>query len=132
MTSNTKNWLLELAEAGACTVDTPKILHFGDERAEVYLGFLPFMTDKEKFKQEAAELAKDIIDWPRSQPALLFFHEELRGVKYNLSTKSDTAPVVVKDLHPEKYMFCIGGHMHLQQMMGNNVWYAGSPFAVDW
>lgn len=125
MYTDSQNWLPVLERAGALVYDKPERVSLD---GKTHLHILPFMTDKEALKKAAKQLAKDAN--PKTD--ILVFHEELKGVRFNLSQKSDNGTVRGADLFPDKYMFCIGGHIHLQQRMGQNIWYAGSPFAMDW
>ena len=33
---------------------------------------------------------------------------------------------------PDNYKFCLAGHVHLHQKLGENFYYIGNPFASDW
>jgi len=119
-----QNWLQVLAEAGAKVFDSPTVHKFGYPDK---IHFLPFMTDKDELKRAAKELSLDAN--PLS--SILVFHEDIKGCYYNLMTKSE-GKITPNDLCPDRYLFCIGGHIHLQHRVKGNIWYAGSPFAMDW
>ena len=116
---------LPLMEAAGATV-------FDQVSASVWrnnleLCFVPFRRDKEGLKK----LLNDIPKRSRSEKRILFFHEEIRGCRMNTMIRS-SGGLTLDDLHPERYDVCIGGHIHFQQLVSENVWYAGSPFCHDW
>lgn len=124
--SDVVSWLPVLRQAGAKTFDT-----LGIERIEnSYLAFLPFTTSTKQFRKKSARLAA-MVKHP--DKTILTFHQDVRECRYNVLVKSE-GHLKVQDLHPEKYWASIGGHIHLQQQVSkrSNVWFAGSPFAMDW
>jgi predicted ATPase len=114
-----QNWFPVLRKAGAIAYDDPHI--------EGLLTFLPFRQNSVVKKSEAKEATK----WTDGR-GILIFHSDLAGARYNVLSRSESTDMTVEDLHPEKYMFCVGGHLHFQHKVAPNVWYVGSPFATDW
>jgi len=127
MYSEATNWLPILHRAGA----TP--IHQGARvfsRDGTSLCFLPFSSSREKTKRWANELSKNM---PTNRQNVLFFHNDIRGCKYNVLGAASTGKLTSNDLHADEYDYCFGGHVHLRQdITGNNCWYVGSPFATDW
>ncbi len=119
------SWFPVLKKAGAITHDEPEVFKYED----LHLFFLPFRSSVRDTKDAAKYLASKVTDKKKS---ILCFHQELRGCKYNHSIKSKDARLVAEDLFPDKYLFCLGGHIHLRQNVYKNIWYVGSPFPVDW
>lgn len=121
--TDTINWLPVLKEAGAITFDEP------GNYEELY--FLPFTTSVSAFKQYASKLARSAKHVRRP---LLSYHQDLRHCQYNVhdSARSKDSRIRVKDIYPDVYLYCIGSHIHLQQNVSGNVWYAGTPFPMDW
>ena len=124
---DTQNWFPILRKAGADAWDHPGFLDCG---GSIRIGMLPYRKDIGVLKAYARELAGSA----RRNSDILVFHTDLATAKYNLSSppQGGDEKLHVEDLHPEKYLHCIGGHIHLQQKLGKNVWYVGSPFATDW
>jgi len=120
-----QNWLPVLRKAGALAYDEPTYIDIRDRRV---LAILPFRNSPQLLRTEARELARN----PAAANCVLIFHSELRGAKYNVFTRADDAAICVDDLCAGRYLYCIGGHYHLQQKVERNVWYCGSPFATDW
>lgn len=114
-----QNWLPVLKKAGAKTYDDPTIRNG--------LAFLPYRKSAVVAKREAKDLAEQA-----KKNSVLFFHRELRGARFNVLSASMAADFTANDLCPQKYLFCIGGHLHFQHKVAENVWYVGSPFATDW
>lgn len=122
--SEAENWLPILKRAGAFCASKPREFYVRGGQ----LLALPFCTDKEEQRRRAQELAKLVV----TDEAVLLFHEDIRGSKYNKFGERSEAVVGVDDLCASAYKYCVGGHIHLHQKIGENVYYAGSPFAQDW
>src|SRR5882724_6206469 len=123
MYSEAHNWFPSLAKAGArIAADGPAI--FGP------LFCLPFCSSVETTKRWAKQLAKAAKRVNGTK--VLVFHNDLKGCAYNALGNKSEARLKVSDLCPDSYSYCFGGHVHLQQRIGDNVYYLGSPFASDW
>ena len=120
-----QNWFPVLRKAGAYAADEPERIGLGD----CNLAFLPFRNSQVLNIRDASELAAEAD----KKTDILIFHADLKGAKYNVLENTPSAGTLsIEDLCPGKYRHCIGGHIHLQQNVGRNVWYVGSPFATDW
>jgi DNA repair exonuclease SbcCD nuclease subunit len=120
------NWLKILSEAGAMAYQEPEIVSLMGGEA---LALLPFRQSNVMLKREAYDLAKAAKK--SGGVHLLAFHCDLKLARYNVRASSE-AEIRVEDLYPTQYDHCIGGHIHLQQRVKDNVYYVGSPFATDW
>ncbi len=90
------------------------------------VAFAPFKNDK--------DVTRDFLRLPPLAPGgLLIFHDELKGCSLSATSRntSDTA-LRVSDLNAKEYAYCLGGHIHMRQCVKRNVYYVGSPFAMDW
>jgi DNA repair exonuclease SbcCD ATPase subunit len=105
--------------------DKPGVVDTGNGR----LFLLPYTTSRKRLLQQSKDLASYR---PKPQRDILVFHADLKGCDYNKLGHKSEATFRAKDLHPERYRACIGGHIHLHQKIGKNVYYTGSPFASDW
>lgn len=123
--SDDKNWLSILDKAGATVFDTPYVFDVKDGR----LAMLPYMSSVSGLKKAAEKLTREIRS---NRQDVLVFHTDLNRAKYNKAGFRSEAKIHVEDLYPSQYLACIGGHIHLPQKIGDNVYYAGSPFATDW
>jgi hypothetical protein len=126
--SNADNWLSILKHAGGITFDRPGIYQAG----EYTLAMLPYMGVSET-RVEAKKLAKNI----KGKNNILCFHQDITGARYNLQGSKSDAYLSSVDLKSSSYKFCIGGHIHLPQVISGeghtkNVFYVGSPFCHDW
>jgi DNA repair exonuclease SbcCD ATPase subunit len=127
--ADAQNWLPIFAAAGAKTYASPTVVNIG----KMHLCFLPYMSSVEDLKRSARTLARQVkhIDSPK----LLFFHCDVKDSKYSYVTpvKSE-AKLTVADLFPQRYDFCLGGHIHLPQALAgaDNAMFIGNPFATDW
>lgn len=126
--ADAQNWLSILSAAGAETYDSPTAVNLvGD----VDLYYLPYISSLEKLKKAAKGLAREAKT--SRNPRLLFFHCDIYRAKYSLvSSETSKTSFTVDDLYPERYHYCIGGHLHLAQQLRKNVMYVGNPFACDW
>lgn len=125
-TSDIKNWFPILRKAGAICVDK--------KEEEIYvrggqLMLLPFCTNKNELRERAKRLAKRVVN---PEKAVLIFHEDISGCSYNQLGRESVAGVLPTELNPDRFSFVVGGHIHLHQQIGENIFYAGSPFASDW
>jgi hypothetical protein len=118
------NWFPVMRRAGAECVDKgPKVIEVGDGQ----LAMLPFCSNKKLLRQ----WAKDLHQWV-SRDAVLIFHEDVKGCKYNQLAKTSEVGIEPEELYPHSYRYCVGGHIHLRQKIGGNIYYAGNPFCQDW
>ncbi len=121
-----QNWLPILRKAGAHCFDETGTFDLG---GPARIAFLPFRQNPVLLKREAYDLARSVD----SNNTVLVFHADIQSAKYSVLDAARSAGAVsFKDLCPERYLHCIGGHIHLQQRVQGNVWYVGSPFATDW
>lgn len=114
-----QNWFPVIRKAGAKAYDEPDTFS--------RIGFLPFRRSSVLLKREAKDLVKR-----GGLLKILIFHCDLKNARYNVLSRSENSEMTVVDLYPDKYMFCVGGHLHFQHKVADNVWYVGSPFATDW
>jgi energy-coupling factor transporter ATP-binding protein EcfA2/DNA repair exonuclease SbcCD nuclease subunit len=121
-----QHWLDILEAAGAYVYDRPEMAGmFG-----ACLFFLPFRTSSADLVHDAIDLAAKTLK-NTCKTKILIFHADLKGAHYSVVNEG-RGEIKPSDLHPEKYTYCIGGHLHWQQKIGKNIWYVGSPFAMDW
>jgi DNA repair exonuclease SbcCD ATPase subunit/DNA repair exonuclease SbcCD nuclease subunit len=126
------NWLHVLRKAGALAYDQPSIVRPMSGINGGLLAFLPFRQSPVLMRREAHDLAKKVYNRKdKKEGVVLVFHSDLNLARYNVRTSSE-ADISTSDLCPNKYLVCIGGHIHLQQQVKDNVYYVGSPFATDW
>lgn len=123
--TDTNSWLPVLKKAGARIHDTPGVETCPDQ---TQLFFLPYRSSITETRSIAKSLASRVRDKARS---LLFFHQDLKGCGYNVLLRSE-AKLKPRDLFPDNYLYCIGGHIHYQHKVQGNTWYCGSPFPMDW
>lgn len=124
-----QNWLPVLRRAGAQAYDEPTMVRLGVASGTAYkIGVLPFRTSAVLLKREAEDLCHEASP----ENTVLAFHSDLQSARYNVLSRSEEKNVSVSDLCPRRYLFCVGGHIHLQQRVTDNVWYVGAPFATDW
>ena len=118
------NWFPVMRKAGAICIDKgPKVIEVGDGQ----LAMLPFCSNKKVLRQ----WAEDLHQWV-SKNAILIFHEDLKGCSYNQLGRASEVGIEPKELYPNSYRYCVGGHIHLHQQIGKNIYYTGSPFCQDW
>lgn len=123
MQDDSGDWLQIFAAAGAETISEPKTIVRGDWR---FHG-VPYYGNNETSKQAFKMMARH--DTP--DESLLLFHTTLSGTQFSYQRKA-TSIIRPADLLPDKYAWCLGGHIHLRQSLGRNVQYVGSPFSQDW
>jgi len=122
-----QNWFPILREAGA------EIVHKGPQRINVQGGglyCLPFTSSVETTRRWASELTR--MQMEHSPNRVLVFHQDISGCSYSVLDRPSESKLKADDLFPEKYDYCLGGHVHLRQQIGENVWYIGNPFCTDW
>jgi DNA repair exonuclease SbcCD ATPase subunit/DNA repair exonuclease SbcCD nuclease subunit len=120
------NWLSTLRNAGATVADKPCVLDMG----KGHLAMLPYTTSVKQLRKRAAELAGSRT-W-NNRLDILLFHNDIKNCTYNQLGQKSEARLRFSELHPEKYLVVLGGHIHLPQQLGKNGHYIGSPFAMDW
>lgn len=121
-----QNWFPILRRSGAKCFDEPDIIDLGGKAA---IAFLPFRTSGVLLRREAMDLSRGL----GNRRGILVFHGDIKSARYNvLESAQSVGDVSVGDICAEKYVHCVGGHIHLQQKVSQNVWYVGSPFATDW
>lgn len=106
----------------------------------VLLYMVPYVRDnavqKKMFQEAAIDAALPLYVDPSSDAVgednikILFFHNTVTGCRQNLYTKGDG--ISVEDLGAKYYDMCVGGHIHLPQIIKPNIYYAGSPFPMTW
>lgn len=117
--------LLEAAGARVYSQPTAEITRNGVDD----FFFLPYMDDLAAAEKALAEFAQAA----EPKKSILLFHQELDACRLNVTANSKSGSALpFTALHAEKYMFCIGGHIHLPQRLCDNVFYVGSPFSMDW
>ena len=124
MADDTDSCLPVLKAAGARVYDSPGSIDMGGW--ELY--YLPFSSDKQATLDAAASFVEQ-----NPKRDVLIFHDEIKGCRLNAVAKSKSETSLrLNDLNPTQYRYCIGGHIHVMQKLGDNVWYTGSPFSQDW
>ena len=117
---STDNWFPILRKAGVKCFDKPT--RYGN------LAFLPYRSSEKILRQDARQLAESV----GNENVILIFHGEVKGAKYNQFGQKADSGIEADWLFADRYSYCIGGHFHLQQQIGKNIFYCGSPFAQDW
>jgi len=123
MQDNAGDWFPLLKAAGAITITDPTTVRAGAWR---FHG-VPYYGDHETSRKAFEILARGATP----DDSLLLFHTTLSGTQLNWA-RAATSVLRPVDLHPKKYAWCLGGHIHLHQSLGRNVLYVGSPFCQDW
>lgn len=119
-----QNWLSILEKAGADVFSDPGVFSCGARN----LIMLPYAGNPDRWKQMIEYLEGGLS---LSKNDVLVFHQSIAGTKASKQGQIlDGVPL--SDLSPERFMYCLGGHIHLCQRVGENVHYIGSPFAMDW
>jgi DNA repair exonuclease SbcCD nuclease subunit len=122
--SNADNWLPILRRAGAITYDTPGVKNIGERR----LFLLPF-SGVDSTRRNARELLREN---PKRDLDILLFHGNLLEARYSQHGQPSDSFLSCGDLHHDRYLYCIGGDIHLPQRIEGNVYYTGSPFCTNW
>jgi DNA repair exonuclease SbcCD nuclease subunit/predicted ATPase len=116
-----------LASAGAHVVTTPTELHLLGSPYRFFM--LPYQDSLQAAREQLKDWAQRSAE---RKDSVLFFHQELSTAKMSRHMISrDTSALKVDELFPDKYRFCIGGHLHFPQKLEENVYYVGSPFCTD-
>jgi len=114
-----------LAAAGADVFPEPRLRSLRDR---TNLWMVPYIRDPAKQAKAFQEAAADADR--HSGTKILCFHCGIEGCRQNVWTKGKG--IALKDLRPNRYDLCVGGHIHLPQFSKPNLYYVGSPFCVDW
>lgn len=118
-----ESWFPTLKAAGAVIVTKPRILKYG----KYELAVVPYQPTSKEFKKGIEEVAFQLDH----KNACLVFHNEIQGARFNVI--SDIQEGVKRNrLHEKKFKFCVGGHIHYHQRIGEKTYYVGSPFCHDW
>jgi DNA repair exonuclease SbcCD nuclease subunit len=116
-----------MAASGAMVFEEPELVYAAVADVGVELCCVPFRRNKEELRKSLQTIHKS----NRNCKKILLFHEEIRGCKLNMMTRG-VSTISLEDIRSERYAACIGGHIHFQQLVSENVWYVGSPFCHDW
>ena len=138
-----------IASAGASAVaDTdwvlvPIRLITWDKRVQYCLIYMvPYFRDPDKQREEFAKAAghavlnkKEYRDPTcdavgKDNIAILAFHNTITGCRQSLYTRGEG--YTLDEIGASAYDVCISGHIHTPQKIGNNVFFVGSPFPMDW
>lgn len=118
-------WFPALKAAGATIINKPAVHKIG----KYTLHGVPYYRDNAVAKTALRNIAASAD--PKT--SVLVFHAELEGCKLNpVSVSRTDGLATVRDLQWRKYMFCLGGHIHMHQWLTSNTCFVGSPFAHDW
>lgn len=125
MHDESDTWFPALKAAGAIIVNKPAVHRLG----KYSLHFVPYYRDNVVAKTAMRKVAATAD--PKT--SVMIFHAELEGCKLNPVSVSRSGGIpTVRDLQWRKYMFCLGGHIHMHQWLTTNTCFVGSPFAHDW
>jgi len=124
-TLGSENWLVALEKAGAITYDKPKRVF--SKKSDIWIYGLPYYRSIEDTIKGAESLAG--LYRPTGS-AVLVFHDEVKGSKYNAKTKAQSS-LTSSQLKADRYDWVVGGHLHMPHSIGL-IAYVGSPFAHDW
>jgi len=93
------------------------------------LWMVPYFRDSERQKNafQDALVARMVS---KSKHHILAFHNEIAGCDVSFSRKG--TGLSLDDIGAKYYDLCLGGHIHKPQHIKPNLYYVGSPFAVDW
>lgn len=127
---SSESWLPAFREYGEgheplLTVASDAMKYQANRHCSIFC--LPFEADKEITKRAAYEFLHTA-----TRSDLLIFHDDISGCKYDSSGYSEESLLKPDDIHAGQYAAAIGGHIHLPQKLGDNIYYVGSPFAHDW
>jgi DNA repair exonuclease SbcCD nuclease subunit/energy-coupling factor transporter ATP-binding protein EcfA2 len=129
MSEDAANWFEPFRRIGVHGMDTPGFLRLSGRGPEFRLFFLPYMSAGHTLA--AADAFRR--DKPTPKDSALVFHTSITKAKINtrrVYEGEDAIPLA--ELLPTRYMAVIGGHFHMQQQLGPNAYYVGSPFPTDW
>ncbi len=127
MNSESSNWFPALRTAGADVIDKPTILYL-NPRVRLFL--VPYTPDPIDVKV-AVDLLQYEAEYDSSLHDILLFHNEVNECRMDV-LRPYKGKLKVEHLQPKKFKICVGGHIHLFQNVRYNVYYIGSPFAMDW
>jgi DNA repair exonuclease SbcCD nuclease subunit len=96
--------------------------------AEVWM--VPYFRDPVRQRREFAAAATDAKAILNRTVKILAFHNEVAGCERTAYTKGEG--LTAKDIGAKYYDICVGGHIHRPQFLKPNIYYAGSPYAIDW
>lgn len=108
--------------AGGMTFEIPTVTKLAND---LRLSVVPYIRDTQALRKAFLDVL------PERRSGLLVFHAEVQGCCLTTQARSHYA-ITLADVHPQKYLMCLGGHIHYPQRMGRNLWYVGSPFCHDW
>ena len=85
---------------------------------------------------EDFEQVKKTLTFPPDQPVkypIIMLHTGIEGAKLSINDFELDGNIKQDDIiQNQKYKFCLVGHYHLPQDLGNNIIYGGSPSANTW
>jgi DNA repair exonuclease SbcCD ATPase subunit/DNA repair exonuclease SbcCD nuclease subunit len=129
--SSAENWLSIFKHKGIHLFDKPDVFKWHDYT----LSILPYQ-DVTRTRLGATSCKEALYAEPNKHNKIniLLFHCDLTGVRYNQQGSKSDAKLKPVDLFVSSYRYCIGGHVHLPQLVAstNNTYYVGSPFCHDW
>jgi DNA repair exonuclease SbcCD nuclease subunit len=138
-----------IRSAGAATVaDTEWVMvplrlvpwHGRPQYCLIYM--VPYFRDPEKQREEYMKAAghsllnkKEYRDPTcdaigKDNITILAFHNTVTGCRQNLYTCGEG--FTLDEMGAGTYDYCVGGHIHHPQLIKPNIYYVGSPFAMDW
>lgn len=96
---------------------------------DVGLWLVPYFRDPQRQREEMAAARRDAAHFKGTR--ILAFHNEVEGCEVSAYRKGTGLTVNHLGAH-NVFDLCVGGHIHKPQHIKPNVYYCGSPFAVDW
>jgi|ERR1700734_2141191 len=122
-----EDWFSILKRAGAITFSKSGTYRISDEITLTLIPYLGVNETRVVARNAQETLSSNAIN-------ILCFHQDITGAKYNQQGSMSDAKLSTTDLFSSSYDFCIGGHIHLPQLVKGteNVHYVGSPFCHDW
>jgi DNA repair exonuclease SbcCD nuclease subunit len=99
---------------------------------------------KEVPREEAYEAARRVwkgwienraTDLEYADLRILFGHFELQGARYASTTPPEVVPhdfTFARDMIPASVNLAVFGHIHMHQVLWDNVVYTGAPERIDW
>jgi DNA repair exonuclease SbcCD nuclease subunit len=122
--SEAGNWLSIIKRSGARVFDVPEVVQVDDRR----FFFLPYSGVK-----QIREWAKELVSYkPNRKKDVLFFHGNLLEARYSRHGQKSDSKLSCTDLYHSRYLYVIGGDIHMPQKLESNVYYVGSPFPHSW
>ena len=127
--SDDRNWLSLFTYLGGHIITEPDVVF----TSGALIFGLPYTREPKKYLEGSYYLAFKADKVSSDKPKILIFHQEVKDAKNNkLTSKRIESKITLAGLHPDKYIQCFGGHIHLRQKLAENVRYVGSPFSIDW